>query len=140
MWHRHQRADHVCKLRRGGWNAHGVQANMCTKKCSAGVSVTVRSSFGSGEAAGQSIDGSPPDSPGRLACAWVDGIVRGGILLLSMYLWHSEGLSRRNMNLLCAAGERIVRHGGPWMIGADFNLPPDELAQASAWLSKLVVS
>ena len=52
-----------------------------------------------------------------------------------MYMWHSEGLSSRNSDLLYAAGDAIVKHGGPWMIGADFNMAPEELMQASHWLN-----
>ena len=39
------------------------------------------------------------------------------------------------MDLLWAAGEVVVRHGGPWMLGADFNMTPEELAQATGWLA-----
>jgi hypothetical protein len=63
--------------------------------------------------------------------------MRGGLLVLTMYLWHSEGLSQRNLELLWAAGEVIVAHGGPWLLGADFNMSPEELGQAGGWLAKI---
>ena len=56
---------------------------------------------------------------------------------MTMYLWHSEGMSRRNMGLLYAAGELISKHGGPWLLGADFNMTPDDLALANEWLLKV---
>ena len=36
-------------------------------------------------------------------------------MVLSMYLWRSEGLTERNMSILQAAGDAIARFGGPWM-------------------------
>ena len=130
-------ADMQHKARRAGWTAHGAPAVLCAQKSSAGVCIAVRSKFGSGKPSSLPVDASPGGSLGRLACTWIDGVVRGGLLVISMYLWHSEGLSRRNMELLCAAGDVIIKHGGPWLIGADFNMPPEELSQASRWLAKI---
>ena len=41
------------------------------------------------------------------------------------------------MQLLWEAGKIIAEHGGPWVIGADFNMPPDELAKADEWLRRI---
>ena len=68
------------------------------------VSVAVRSSYLTGLTKGAKEDCSPKDSPGRLAAAWVDGILRDGVLLLSVYLWDGEVLPQRNMAILFAAG------------------------------------
>ena len=74
---------------------------------------------------------------GRIATAWVRG-VRGGVLCLFFYLWTSEGMSERNVELL-AQGRGLVRHHrGPWAIGADFNMSPKEFQdEAGWWLDKV---
>ena len=69
---------------------------------------------------------------------WVDGIVRGGAMVISIYLWHSEGLSDRNRTILDAAAEAIRRFGGPWLMAGDFNMTPQDLRDGmEAWLDKL---
>ena len=70
---------------------------------------------------------------GRLASAWVQGGVRGGILCLTVYLWHTEGMSVRNVEILAQAGEIIRQHRGPWLVGGDFNLPPDAFQKKAGW-------
>ena len=66
------------------------------------------------------FDLSPAASPVKLAAAWVDGVFRGGVLILSVYLWHIEGAAERNLEILSAAGEAAARDGGPWIIAGDF--------------------
>ena len=73
-----------------------------------------------------SCDLSPPASPGKLAAAWIDGVLRGGLLLISVYMWCIEGATERNLDLLRAAGEAATMYGGPWIIGGDFNMTPEE--------------
>ena len=73
------------------------------------------------------FDYSPMGSPGRLAVAWLEGLRRGGIMILSIYWWHSEGLNEKNWRILCGACEAIAKFGGPWMIGSDWNLEPCEI-------------
>ena len=73
----------------------------------------------------------------RVAVAWVDGVLRGGLMVISVYLWHSEGLSDRNMSVLHAAGDAIAKFGGPWLMGGDFNMTPAELQRAHAWLKQI---
>jgi ribonuclease HI len=69
--------------------------------------------------------------------SWIDGIVRGGVVLASVYLWHSEGLTDRNLALLYAAGDAVIAHGGPWVLAGDFNMTPEELAVADTWLRRV---
>ena len=83
-------------------------------------------------------DASPAASKGRVSVAWVDGLLRGGLTLISLYLWHSEGTSCRNMELLHKAGEIAAATSGPWLIAGDFNMTPLELEEgASLWLQKV---
>ena len=121
-----------------GWKLQGSEADMGEKgKPRAGTCIATRSHIGLGLASGITIDLSPAGSEGRLAAAWAEGIIDGGIMAISVYLWHTEGLSARNLSILNAAGEAVAKHGGPWLLGGDFNMEPQELAVASRWLSKI---
>ena len=139
-----QWVDFQHRSRRCGWKVSGVPATKCSENNRAGVCIAVRSTFGTGSSAKQS-DAQPGDSTAvhdcglqnRLSCAWIDGVLRGGVMVLSLYLWHSEGLSRRNLELLWAAGEVIAEHGGPWILGGDFNMTPGDLAAAKEWLNRI---
>ena len=87
-----------------------------------------------------SFDVSPLASPGKLAAAWIDGVLRGGLLLMSAYLWSVEGATERNLEILRAAGEEATKYGGPWIIAGDFNMTPDEFRDdpgAAAWLKQV---
>ena len=59
------------------------------------------------------------DAAGRVAAAWVQDVTRAGVLIVSTYLWHSEGLTERNIRVLGAVASIIDRHGGPWIVGGD---------------------
>jgi len=54
-------------------------------------------------------------------------------MLVSIYLWHTEGLSARNRHLLACVGEAIRAYGRPFVIGGDFNMEPDSLASWEGW-------
>ena len=61
----------------------------------------------------------------RLHHAWVGAGKKGGIHVLSMYLWTGEGMTERNRAVLLEA-ERVTRLlRGSWCIGGDCNLPPE---------------
>ena len=75
---------------------------------------------------------------GRIASAWVQGGVRGGVLCLSLYLWTNEGMSGRNEEVLNQAGEMVMQHRGPWINGAGFNMAPDRFqSEAKWWLERV---
>ena len=63
--------------------------------------------------------------------------MRGGVILISVYLWVTEGLATRNLAIRYAAGDAIARYQGPWVIGGDFNTTPSDLEQASEWLRQV---
>ena len=130
-------ADLQHQAKRAQWRLHGARAVKCDSgKGSAGVCIAARSHIDIGQPLHSPIDSSPPGSAGRVAVAFVNGILRGGVLLVSVYLWHSEGLTTRNMEILHAAGEAIARFGGPWVLAGDFNMTPSELARAHEWLGR----
>ncbi len=79
-------------------------------------------------------DWSPALQPGRITAAWLEAGTKCGLLTVSLYLWTGEGLSSRNLRLLEHALVVASRHGSPWIIGADFNVPPDILRAAAARL------
>ena len=60
--------------------------------------------------------------------------------MISVYLWEGEGLTDRNRSILYAAGDAIKRHGGPWLIGGDFNTIPSDVVEAMTPYGKRVFS
>ena len=63
----------------------------------------------------------------RISYAWLGSGRKGGIHVLSVYLWTAEGTSQRNKDLLGEV-ERITKTlRGPWVVGGDFNLDPEEV-------------
>ena len=97
---------------------------------SAGAAVAVRSHIGHSD---------PVKMPwheelnSRVRVSWINAVCSGGFFLVSLYLWHSEGMSQRNLSLLQHLAWVLKRLRGPWIIGADWNLTPDVL-RASGWL------
>ena len=127
--------------KRLGWQMQGA-GGCCgdTQRGRCGVGVAAPSHIGLTRVGEQQFDLSPALSPGRLTAAWLDGGLKGGVVVASAYLWHSEGVTPRNLALLQAAVDVAVRHGGPWLIGGDFNMTPEEMQAdeaARAWLNKL---
>ena len=58
--------------------------------------------------------------------------------MISVYLWDGEGLTDRNRAILFAVGEAIKRHGGPWLIGGDFNTTPGDVVESmKEWLKTI---
>jgi len=105
----HEWVDFKGEAKKAGWTMTGAAA---VSNKSAGASLAVRSIYHSGLTKGAREDCSPKESPERLATGWVDGVLKKGILVLSIYLWHAEGLTARNQAILFAAGNIIKRHGG----------------------------
>jgi hypothetical protein len=79
-------------------------------------------------------DWSPIRSPGRVTAAWLEAGTKCGLLLVSLYLWTSEGMSARNLGLLEQALVTASRHGSPWIIGMDANVSPEALTVAASRL------
>ena len=79
--------QHTAKSR--GWDLQGAEAIRAEGgKWRSGTCVMARSRIGLGTAAKMAHDISPPGSEGRLSVAWIDGLLRGGVCVLSIYLWH----------------------------------------------------
>ena len=122
--------DLCADAKKMGWRLAGSQAKETPKKgTSAGVAIVVRAHLETGLCA-QTADLSPTGSEGRLAAAWSRFGPGTSILILSAYLWHSEGLTLRNKKILVTAISKAKYFGCPWIMGADFHMPPEELMQA----------
>ena len=70
-------------------------------------------------------DLSPAGATARVAVGWAD--VMGGMAIISAYFWHSEGWSCRNQAIMSQIITIVRRLGCLWVLGADFNMEPDEL-------------
>ena len=60
------------------------------------------------------------------------GVQKGGVHIISIYLWTSEGLTERNLALLHRLKLLVRTLKGPWIVGGDWNVEP-ELLQSSGW-------
>ena len=119
------------EARRLGWNpilspALKAGGNMS----SGGGAVLARKGTGVKQVCKNSI---PEAMQHRLACTWVDCILKGGVNFLNVYLKDSEGLSETNKLLLETGAGVLNGLKGPWIAQGDWNMPPETLA-ASKWL------
>ena len=134
--------DEVSNAQKDGWCLRGAEAAAPTckgERGKCGAAVAVRSSIGVANAKGLPYDCSPRGSRGRVGVVWTDGVVRGGLMVISVYLWHSEGMSDRNLAILHAAGEAARRFGGPFIVGGDFNMSPEQMESQRELLGKMGV-
>ena len=114
------------------WSLAVGQADPTTAgSTSAGVAVGARANLGFSEA---QATRPLPQFASRIKVGWAGSYCRGGIHLLSVYLHHSEGRSKRNMDLLQEAARLIASLEGPWVMAGDLNMLPAEL-QASGFLN-----
>ena len=116
---------------RSGWGL-SVAAAVVTDKggVSAGVAVAARSYFGMTSPAVQDLCLS---AKGRISVAHVGACCKGGLHLVSIYLWCNEGMSKRNLDVLQCVAKVLSSLHGPWILAADFNCTPEALL-ATGWL------
>ncbi|CAK0863646.1 unnamed protein product, partial [Prorocentrum cordatum] len=57
---------------------------------------------------------------------------RGGVAIASMYLWTAGGMSYRNRELVSHVAGQLETLGAPWIIGGDFRVKPDILAEVGS--------
>ncbi len=133
----HQTHDRVSDLqasaRKYGWQVAAVGAvSGRGEGPSAGVSINTPKHVSAGLQEGEKLDASPCDSPGRVAALWLQTVVPGGVLALSVYFYHSEKGSHRNVTLLCRALEAAHVARSPWLIAADCQEEPDDFLKWAA--------
>ena len=114
---------------REGWRLYAVPAVVKAEGPSAGVAVATPKHIPCAVTGVVNLDLSPAGSGGRVAALWVQAAIPGGLLVVSVYLWHSEGLTARNRDILNGALGAVAAHGGPWVIVGDFNYQPARLAE-----------
>ncbi len=86
-----------------------------------GVGIAVRDAYGLSLFPGQKR---AEIVPGRAAAMHMGAFIAGGITISTVYLWTSEGLSARNLEILEALGAFLRRQGTPFVIAGDWNIPP----------------
>ncbi|CAK0861050.1 unnamed protein product, partial [Prorocentrum cordatum] len=69
----------------------------------------------------------------RLQAAWLGAVMKGGLHLCSIWLFHSRGVSESNLHILAEAAALLGTLSGPWVIAGDWNITPDMLT-ATGWL------
>ena len=117
-----------------GWNAAIAPASRtAAASASAGVAVAVRRGIGM---AGTSATTLPQTHADRLTVQWTAIARRGGLHLVSIYLWTSEGLSERNLSILHHLSLLLRALRGPWVVAGDWNMEP-EVLQAAGWPRRL---
>ena len=89
-----------------------------------GVLVAIDSNLGAVVGEEGSIE-SIPGNEERIAQVWVN--VRGGLLIFSVYFWHSEGWTPRNDALLEGVLKRVRTTKHPWLIACDAIMSPEDL-------------
>ena len=95
-----------------GWNLAAVPATIKEEGPSAGVALVTPKHIPSASSQLVQLDLSPKEPPGRLGGLWVQAGIPGGMLVLSAYLWHSEGMTSRNIGIILHAFAAVKAHGG----------------------------
>ena len=117
-----------------GWTASIAPASRTAAgSSSAGVAILARRGIGMADHGAESL---PCTHRDRLSVNWIGGVRRGGMHVISIYLWTSEGLSERNSSLLHHLSLLIGSLRGPWIVAGDWNVEPTVLQQAG-WPAKL---
>ena len=74
--------------------------------------------------------------PARAAMYHVGGMVRGGFVIVNLYLVHSVGIDEQNWSIFAKVGARLKTAGLPFIIGGDWNFTVDEL-QKTSWVDAM---
>lgn len=129
---------------RNGWDTvAGLAAPPCAGvgKGSGGVMVAVRRRFARARVLAGTRDG--VIHPGRAVGMWSDIAMRGGLSLMSVYLYVGLGLGYRdspyenaNWLVLAALAAAVQRCSSPWVLAGDWNLSPEAL-EASGWVDNV---
>ena len=105
----------------GGWALSvGPALDTAAGSTSAGVAVSARSHFGLARSPG--IHAIEVDRS-RVIVRWLGAVCRGGIHLVSVYLYFGEGLSQRNIDLLQSIAGMSASCEGPGSLRATLTSP-----------------
>ncbi len=133
----HQLADQLDEVRRlsgrAGWKAAYDSALHTTGKgSSGGTGIAVREWVGIREADALPTDVEWPPQH-RFSLRWVDVVVKGGILVGSVYLETGAGYGGANIGILNMIGQVLRAYGRPFILGGDWQMDRTTL-EASGWL------
>ena len=113
------------EARDSGWTLVGSEAHQTPKDgVSAGVAVVAKAGIAVGPI-GDRFDHSPQLAPGRIAAAWIHVGPKTGLVVISVYLFHTEELSTRNKAIVNRAVAIARSYGSPWIVAGDFNTAPE---------------
>ena len=73
----------------------------------------------------------------RVLALYHSGIVPGGALILSVYMYIGAGLTRENWQILSTTGQWITSQALLFIIGGDFQVEPKQL-EHSCWVRAVV--
>ena len=68
----------------------------------------------------------------RLGAAWIGAVQRGGVHFITVYLKDGEGIGQTNQAILTELAAYLGTIRGPWVVGGDWNVTPQQL-QAASW-------
>ena len=118
------RAEVEQAVRREGWKASFTEARRTERGgLSSGVGIVCRAHLGMGK---------PPAGPAlpadRMVARWVNAIIPGGFLAVSVYLVATtSGLDPESKVLLAQLGQYLTAVQTPYVISGDWNCAPQEL-------------
>jgi len=117
----------VARARGFKWRLHLSEARRTAANlASGGGAVGVRSGFGSTDNTDVLI---PEGYRHRIVLTHAAAVCRGGLHVGSVWLRHSEGPTEENLGILQALADAVHTLRGPWVVGGDWNIPPEVLAE-----------
>ena len=126
------------KMRKLGYKlcaAAAVPSGKSERGTTGGVAIAVKNCYGIDVIQGLPDPAAPwTIYPGRAAGVRVQGLIRGGVLVISIYLITGEPPnSEDNWRILSRVGEILAMTKLPFVIGGDFQCSPEEL-RSTGWL------
>ena len=118
---------------RAGWKAAYDGALSTTGKgTSGGTGIAVREWVGIRDADVLPTDVEWPPAH-RFSLRWVDAVIKGGILVASVYLETGSGFGGADIGILNMVGQVLRAYGRPFVLGGDWQMNRAVL-EASGWL------
>jgi len=90
------------------------------------VAIMAKKHIGYGLAADDSIN---VNLRSRITTAWLNTSRKDGLHVIKVYLWTSEGMTTRNIELMAEVSKLTKILRGPWVIAGDFNVNPSAVRQ-----------
>ncbi len=128
-----KRLDHQTKSAeneapRIGWKAVVAAAQRTwTGRASGGTAVASRRHIGMAMPHGVTV---AEEFAPRISMAWVGGMVPGGFVMFSVYLYPAEGVTPRNQAVLDEVARLAALLRCPWIVAADWQMCPEDVASA----------